>query len=354
MCYLPPGPRCSNHASEALRKAEQAYFNASDVHNKMRLWEVLEEAQNEYYSTPRGQNELFREIALLVNASDRDEETDRKLTDLRIKARKGQILRTHQMEAYSKVKASKETVIKEALQTGNKQTRAAGIVYDTLIAEMPEKEPHIHNSSHISMFGAEILVIPAKLQMSIGVYDSREKHKDDFLHLLMRNNCQLNTESKTEANRWVVSELRQKYTHIASVDVYTEKVKIVPVEELAQYNEVSFKSKKKLGGTSYPSKNDLDKLVENLHNTCFEGSVIDQRVVNKKLRTFVLYDKPVTVAADQHLQDFYLKVHRTDNGDMIYEARKKHVPHKYDVLLVLKRHSPAILSTEIRLIASSS
>lgn len=353
MCYLPPGPRCSNHASEALRKAEQAYFNASDIHSKMRLWNSLEEARSEYYSTPRGQNELLLEIALLVNSPDRNKEMESKLTDLRIKARKGQILRASQLEAYSKVKVSKKTKIRETLETSSKQDRAVGITYDVLLDEMSDKEPHIKNNLHVQMLEADILVMPTKLQIKVGSYDDHLQNEDEFISLLMRNNCQLNVESSNKAHPWILSVLQRTYTHISMVDVYTEKLKLFPVENLHRYCDFSFKARKRLGGTSNPSSKDMIKLTENLQGTPFEGSSVEQRVVNNQLRTFVLYDKPVTVASDQHLQDFYLKALRTDNEDVFYEARKKHASHKHDVFLVLKRSSPALLSTEIRLPASS-
>lgn len=65
MCYAAPGPRCSNHASKALKAAQGAYTKAllsNDADVCMEAKAALTEAENNYYMTPAGQKILRTQI----------------------------------------------------------------------------------------------------------------------------------------------------------------------------------------------------------------------------------------------------------------------------------------------------
>ena len=61
MCYAAPGPRCSNHAMKALNAARVEYtlaLKSNDADACIKAQEELNEAENNYYMTPKGQSEL--------------------------------------------------------------------------------------------------------------------------------------------------------------------------------------------------------------------------------------------------------------------------------------------------------
>lgn len=59
MCYKSPGPRCSNHARQALDAAQAAY----DAKRSLRNATALRRAEGEFYTTPAGFSELKKQIA---------------------------------------------------------------------------------------------------------------------------------------------------------------------------------------------------------------------------------------------------------------------------------------------------
>lgn len=79
MCYKFPGPRCSNHAEKAYIKAKQDYYAVKDSKDEevlMAAKKNLVEAENHYYMTPKGQENLRRKIA---NAGGTHDECEYKL-----------------------------------------------------------------------------------------------------------------------------------------------------------------------------------------------------------------------------------------------------------------------------------
>jgi hypothetical protein len=69
MCYTKPGPRCSNHATKTLAKAQAAY--AAD--NSDSNGEALAQARHDYNLTPKGVKELRDEgIKQITNGNTND------------------------------------------------------------------------------------------------------------------------------------------------------------------------------------------------------------------------------------------------------------------------------------------
>ncbi len=65
MCYAAPGPRCSNHATKALKVAQADYSKAlmsNDAEACLNAKEALTEAENNFYMTPAGQKFLRTQI----------------------------------------------------------------------------------------------------------------------------------------------------------------------------------------------------------------------------------------------------------------------------------------------------
>jgi hypothetical protein len=65
MCYVSPGPRCSSHASAALKKASNAFKEAAvsgDEEATITARENLTKASDDFYMTPKGQDYLKAKI----------------------------------------------------------------------------------------------------------------------------------------------------------------------------------------------------------------------------------------------------------------------------------------------------
>lgn len=64
MCYPKPGPRCSNHAYNAMKQAYDNYEQEPDRSTqKYDLYRKFQESQMEFYGTPKGQDWLNEQIA---------------------------------------------------------------------------------------------------------------------------------------------------------------------------------------------------------------------------------------------------------------------------------------------------
>lgn len=72
MCYPKPGPRCSSHASAALKKASDAFKETAvsgDEEATIAARENLTKASDEFYMTPKGQDYLKAKIKETGDAS---------------------------------------------------------------------------------------------------------------------------------------------------------------------------------------------------------------------------------------------------------------------------------------------
>lgn len=104
MCYKFPGPRCSSHAYEDLKKAEERYL----AEQSEEAYDVYIGARNTYDSTPYGQRDLAKEIS---TAAPED------VPALQARLRRGKWLREDLMKLY------RDSQSREALQSVEAQVQ---------------------------------------------------------------------------------------------------------------------------------------------------------------------------------------------------------------------------------------
>lgn len=125
MCYPKPGPRCSKHAAERLKKALEAAseYQGNDEARKQSLRQRAVDAQKEYYTSPKGIAALEEKAATSGDAK-----------DIAI-AKAAKERRRKMLDAY---KASKQQPVAEPV---------APVLPE--VSTTPLKEPMIFNNMHM-------------------------------------------------------------------------------------------------------------------------------------------------------------------------------------------------------------
>lgn len=352
MCYPPPGPRCSSHAHEEWLKHLNALEKETNTHKRIRLQMKVDESFRAFTATPRGQNRLIREMGALAN----EPENTETLAKLSLQLRDGQLTRKNQIAAFQASKNSKEDSIKELLQTSNKQEQAVGIAFHVLMQHLPEKDAdnaHIGKDNCIEIGETKILCLPQKHQRLFGTMREEE---DGYLSssdlpiealdaladfadptLITPNHiAKLSTE--------LVSSFKANGIHYyASVDVKTEKVIFGNIDNLLEHYSISFKQKRKLGGTYPYIHGETDELQEALYGTMFEKCLIATATVKEQKRTYLL-DTPYAEGNSLRIGRFYLAEQVTADGSRFHEVRIRHQSSQYEVNAVLVRKLLVIAS----------
>lgn len=375
MCYLPPGPRCSHHAHQGLVKAERAANAEKDINRKLLLQEKVTQAQKVFYSTPRGQTELSRSIALLTTEAKTDDSKLSELTALKISLRDGEITRTNQLAAYAVFKEKKESNVKEALQTGSKQELAVGITFQHLMSEFEKTyqiNAHIiqkdlikvQNSSKKELF--KIVCIQQKYQTILDVAQIEnsglsfiEKQPSSVDVDAVQKALQaydtftsIPPETATMLQNWVIDKFIEKnILFISSVDVRTENVKLYPIENLFKIYDLNFKKKKKLGGTSAYRFGKTVELQEELKNTIFHKADIKQVITGVHKQTYLM-NAPIATKTDTHTEHFFFAVHYAEAGEPYYEVRVRHISTQFNIFLSLNRTNKVLSTTNLTEIKS--
>lgn len=355
MCYPPPGPRCSSHANQEWLKAVAALDKEEDNNKKILLQSKADEALRAFYSTPRGQNRLLREIGALQSSHENQNE----ITKLSLQLRDGQLTRKNQIAAFNAVKNSKESSIKELLPTTNKQEQAVGIAFHVLMRLLPEEEGdnvHIDKNNLIQLGSAKILCLPQKHQRVLGAYRqeedgylSSEEFPPDLLDVLSGfAEPELITPNYLPLlSKWVLDELQsQGIQFLASVDVKTEKVVFDRIENLFEHYSISFTQKKKLGGTSPYIHGETDFLKEILDGTPLSSSKVVVTTIKNQKRTYLL-ETPIVNVEELHSPYFHFSENKTPEGERFYEVRVKHQSSQFEVLTRLTRKTLVIPRLDI-------
>jgi hypothetical protein len=360
MCYLPPGPRCSQHASQELLLAITATQGRHSVSKKMVLADRLTQATRVYHSTPRGQRELKREIAALVEAAKTDDEKASKLSDLKLQLNEGMITRKNQIIAYEVAQENKKDDLKLALGTRSKQQLAVGIAFHELmkVIENTSMEAHITDDDTISLYGnngsliTKVLCLPHKHQSvfaTLTIEDGKlvlPQPASTEVENVLNSYTQTQSTSKESLDllkKWVVGKLESDNVgFVAHVDVRTENTNITDVKTAFDLYNMSFKKKLKLGGTSSYRHGQTDELEEALAGTRF----VSAEVRKTDNRTY-LFNVPYADRDDLHVGQFYLAQHPLEGNQFYYEVRSRHVPKQMNLFIVLKRHAQVITTTNI-------
>lgn len=341
-------------------KAERAADAEMNISRKLILQEKVTQAQKAYHATPRGQNELTRTIALLITETKTDPTKLNEITALKISLRDGEITRTNQLAAYAVAKEKKQSNVKEVLQTGNKQELAVGITFQHFMTKF-EKTHHV--DAHIlskdvmevrNVAGKELFKILCIQQKYQAVFDVA-KTTDTGLALTgdQPNNVDVEAvqkalqayeiftnlppESAAVLQGWVIAKLvEQNILFVSSVDVRTENIELLPIENLFDMYTLNFKKKKKLGGTSAYRFGDSSELKAELKNTIFENVDITLVTSGSSKHTY-LVNAPIANRADVHTEHFFFAAHRTEEAEIYYEVRVRHLSSQLNIFLSLNR-----------------
>lgn len=354
MCYPSPGPRCSSHANAEWLKALAILDKETDTNKLIRLQMKVDEAYRAFNSTPRGQNRLLREMGALSN----DPEKKNELIKLSLQLRDGQLTRKNQIAAFLAVKNSKESSIKSLLQTSNKQEQAVGIAFHVLMSALPSQEAdktHIISSNLIDTGSSKILCLPQKYQSFFG---SLKEETDGYLSSsdipveLLNIFADFSEPSTITPNyipalveRFIAKMKEDGILHFASVDVKTENVIFASVDSLRDYYDVSFKQKKKLGGTSAYVHGATELLNAEILGTPFEGCEITVAVVKNQKHTYLL-NTPYLEPDEIKSKVFYFTERKTPEGERFHEVRTRHQSSQFDILIQLVRKSLVITSQD--------
>lgn len=314
----------------------------------------VDEAYRAFNSTPRGQNRLLREIGALSN----DPEKKNELIKLSLQLRDGQLTRKNQIAAFLAVKNSKESSIKSLLQTSNKQEQSVGIAFHVLMSALPSQEAdktHIISSNLIETGSSKILCLPQKYQSFFG---SIKEEADGYLSSsdipaeLLNIFADFTEPSTITPNyipalvEWFVTKMKEDgILHFASVDVKTENVIFASVDSLRDYYDVSFKQKKKLGGTSAYVHGATDLLNAEISGTPFGDCEITVAEVKNQKHTYLLntpHLEPDTIKS----KFFYFTERKTPEGKRFHEVRTRHQSSQFDILIQLVRKSLVITSQD--------
>lgn len=354
MCYPPPGPRCSNHANAEWLKAIALLDKETDTNKRIRLQMKVDEAYRAFNATPRGQNRLLREIGALSN----DPEKKNELIKLSLQLRDGQLARKNQIAAFLAVKNSKKENIKSLLQTTNKQEQAVGIAFHVLMEVLPAEESdnaHIVSSSLIELASSKILCLPTKHQRLLGTikeeldgYLSSSDMPVEILDIFadFSESTTITPNYLSQLLSWFISEMKkQNILHFASVDVKTENVVFAPIDSLSTYYDISFKQKRKLGGTSAYVHGDTDFLRDAIQGSPFENHEITIATVKGQKHTYLL-DTPYIESSEIKTSLFHFTEKKTPEGNRFHEVRTRHQSSQYEILIQLHRKSLVIVNTD--------
>lgn len=354
MCYSPPGPRCSHHSHQEMMKALIAAQEENNPNRKLILQERYENAQKIFYSTPRGQNELRRDIAVLTREVKTHPELESQLTDLKLNFQNGQILRKNQLIAYKVSLENRNSSIKETLGISNKQTLASAIAFNDILSlsEHSEVEAHITSPHLIKLTSSSadqnILCLHQKFQTTIEVaktegedlvlaqtFDSAQASEIAEIFKKYHTYTSLPYPIQRNLQKWVQSWLLyKKIALIANVDTRTETTQYLAPHELFQHYLLGFKLKRKLGGTTAYRHGRTQELEDAITGTTFSGSTIEHVVTGNTKQTYLMNS---TVTTDLHHGIFYFAPQRSDKGELFYEVRTTHQSTQYNVILTLQR-----------------
>ena len=367
MCYPPPGPRCSDHAHKELLHALKEVAREDDVNRKILLQLKVDEAQKNFYTTPRGQNELKREIALLSNSEDADSRI--KSWELKRFLLEGEATRKEQLKSLTQTQNFKKTFVKDALNSRNKNDTATAIVFNAILEATSDIESNVHISKpNFIEFSKEdmtlrVLCLPEKFQtvwdrlhLEEGylVSDNPLEEVDvpEFTKILNDNLTfdNLSSEQTITVRDWLIAKIKSlEIDVIATVDRRTEMVTFLDPANILDYYAVNFKLSKRLGGTAQYRKS-IDALAQALQGTLFENAeIVEIKDSNNTLSKIVLLGVPIQPEVERSVGNIYLSWRESSESDTAgyYEVRTKHESKNYDLKVVLSKHDLTQISDDL-------
>jgi hypothetical protein len=295
MCFPQPGPRCSAHANADYLDALRAFEYCSEPTEKIRLGKILDEKTAAFNSTPRGQNLLRQE---------RDQEADPVRRSLLTKKMvDGEALRKSQLAAYKASLLMRDDSVKGALKlsgVSGKYNQATAVGLSFLLSSFGDEwAGDIQNTStvvlHSDSSTVKALIVPTKYQGvwdTVSVDENGFHHDDEKLVGFFNKYPEYNNvtgEDKLIPAEWFKRELlKQDYKLVVQVDLKTEDVIVLSVDELTKLFDVELMLKKKLSGTN-AWEGSLESVKAAASGTVFAGGNL---VYVDSLHKTVLYDVP--------------------------------------------------------------
>lgn len=337
MCYPTPGPRCSNHAYKEYVEAEARFVKATDPDEKLHLGIKLKEKQDAYDTTPRGQNDLRRQADLAMGL-------DKDLLKMRME--KGATTRQQQLDDYFYSVQNKNTSFSELMATkeGYNKGRyqdASGMALLYLNHRFPNKEFHLEKIGLITTGEQKILVIPSKYQETWGSYTFDGEEYDSYEHkltaILNSKADLLNPTPVTEEKMfaWWVDKLKEdNYFAIAVVNRLTQDVALINIDDAPKVYDISFKSRKRLGGTTnyIGGKEEIESLIT---DTIFASGTVVESDEAHKTAIYGVPPQPKDLCVLS--PEIYLSWREMDEGqDGYFEVRRRHVSNNYNLIVALK------------------
>lgn len=363
MCYLPPGPRCSNHAYKELIHAQQAVEKATNVNTKLALQLRADEAQKNYYATPRGQNELKRDIGRFSGSSSDMDKT--LLWNARRALLEGEALRAQQLKDFYSTVNSKQTVVKDILPSRNKNEVATAIAFNSVLKALEglEVETHVREKNFITIQDGErtvtVFCLPEKYQdvwdvlkedENGGLFSASPEDNVDmnaFTSLLSESLVyeSLSPEQNELVTSWIQARLRSKGIDlIATVDRRTENVAFFTPDELTEFYNIDFKLAKRLGGTTQYRKG-VEALEGTLKETVFaEAEIVEVKDVDGKLQNTILLNVQKQPEIICSVPPVYLSwvEPKNEESEGYYVVRSKHMSTSFNVKVILEKRNPTL------------
>lgn len=336
MCVPSPGPRCSYHAHKEYLVALQKFEAATTADTKLVAGNILKAKSEVFYSTPRGQNFLRREA---------DANEGLKRTEFLNLLRQAEETRASQLHAFQQMVERKDSSFKDkTLQEGKKFSRYVSATALTVLflkernanleVKIVDKQTVLVNNK------IKVLVLPSKHQNVWGEttlngekYETESKKMQTVLNssILLIN---LDEQKTVTAYDWFEKQIISAgYNMVASVNVHTQDVVIMPVEKIRDTYSLSLKLAKRLGGTTY-SLGEVEAIEKLLPNTLFsEGKVVE--LANRKKT--VITGVPPQPKHDCILNaEYFLSWRQNVEGEGYFEVRKRHISKAYNIVVKLK------------------
>lgn len=337
MCYLPPGPRCSNHAYREYLDAARKFAQSTDIAMKTVLGDRLAEKKAIYESTPKGQHELEREITDTVDPLLKEE--------LKLRLLVGKQRREKQLEAYRFSLDNQDTAFREYMNENHEGFRKGRYQDACVIAALylgykfPERDFRVEGTTSVVTEGERLLVLPEKYRAPWGFvfkeekFDGEDEKLNNILNTPLLNPLAPNVLQEERIFDWFLEKLKENgYTSVVSVNRKTMDTVLVELEDLKSLYSIQLSLKKKIGGsTSYVG--DLGVV-----RTLIEGTVFEQGELTQAKGTYktVLTGVPLQADKDCNLSESLYFAPRTSlDGDQYFELRRRHITKKFVVSVIL-------------------
>lgn len=338
MCYLPPGPRCSNHAYREYLDASRKFAQSTDIGMKVVLGDRLAEKKAVYESTPRGQHELEREITVTTDPILKEE--------LKLRLLIGQQRREQQLEAYRFSLDNQDTAFRTYMEENHSGFQKGRYQDACVIASLylgykfPERDFRVEGSTSVVTEGERMLVLPEKYRDDWAFVNKEDKYESDdeelneILNTPLLNPLAPNTVQEEKIFTWFLKKLKEDgYTSIVSVNRKTMDTVLVEPEDLKSLYTIQLSLKKKIGGSA-PYLGSLEEVKVLLKDTPFEYGELSRP---EKVYKTILTGIPPQSRKDCNLnQELYLASRISLDGEHYFELRRRHLTKKFAVGVILK------------------